>query len=100
MKYLTKEWYYIWRRGGIAKWVRLDPLAEQFSESRYKEVFDEELRQYISSFEPLTVEAIKEKHNRDFETMKTNFPEADWQKYYDAILAWEIKTWHDDNMRR
>lgn len=96
MKYLTKEWYYIWRRGGIAKWVRLDPLADQFSESHYKEVFDEELRQYISSFEPLTVEAIKEKHDRDFETMKTNFPEADWQKYYDAILAWEIKTWHDD----
>lgn len=96
MKYLTKEWYYIWRRGGIAKWVRLDPLAEQFSESHYKEVFDEELKQYISSFEPLTVEAIIEKHNRDFETMKTNFPEADWQKYYDAILAWEIKTWHDD----
>ena len=30
MKYLTKDWYYAWRRAEISKWLRPDPLAEQF----------------------------------------------------------------------
>ena len=30
MKYLTKDWYYAWRRAEISKWLRPDPLTEQF----------------------------------------------------------------------
>ena len=59
MKYLTKDWYYAWRREGISKWLRPDPLAEQFNEAHYKEVFDEELRRNIASFEPLDFSLIK-----------------------------------------
>ena len=50
MEYLTKEWYIAWRRAGVSRGLRPDPLAEQFNESHYKEVYDEELRRYMVAF--------------------------------------------------
>lgn len=65
MKYLTKEWYIAWRRAGISRGLRPDPLAEQFSEAHYKKVYDEELRRYIASFEPLDISTIKKYMKRN-----------------------------------
>ncbi len=96
MKYLTKEWYIAWRRAGISRGLRPDPLAEQFSEAHYKKVYDEELRRYIASFEPLDISTIKKIHEEEFKQAKKVLPPAEWQKYYDAMLAWQIKTWHDE----
>ena len=96
MKYLTKEWYMAWRRAGISRGLRLDSLAEQFSETHYKEMYDEELRRYIASFEPMDIATIKKIHEKEFQDAKKYLPEKEWQKYYDAMLAWHIKTWHDE----
>lgn len=96
MKYLTKEWYIAWRRAGISRGLRPDPLAEQFSEAHYKKVYDEELRRYIASFEPLDISTIKKIHEEEFKQAKKVLPPAEWQKYYDAMLAWQIKTWHNE----
>lgn len=96
MKYLTKEWYIAWRRAGISRGLRPDPLAEQFREAHYKKVYDEELRRYIASFEPLDISTIKKIHEEEFKQAKKVLPPAEWQKYYDAMLVWQIKTWHDE----
>lgn len=96
MKYLTKEWYIAWRRAGISRGLRPDPLAEQFREAHHKKVYDEELRRYIASFEPLDISTIKKIHEEEFKQAKKVLPPAEWQKYYDAMLAWQIKTWHDE----
>lgn len=96
MRYLTKEWYYDWRRAGISKGLRLDPLAAQFSEVHYKEMFDEELRQYIASFEPLDISTIKKIHEKEFQEAKKYLPKEEWKKYYDIFLKMQIETWHDE----
>lgn len=96
MRYLTKEWYYDWRRAGISKGLRLDPLAAQFSEVHYKEMFDEELRQYIASFEPLDISTIKKIHEKEFQEAKKYLPKEEWKKYYDILLKMQIETWHDE----
>lgn len=96
MKYLTKDWYYAWRRAGISKWLRPDPLAEKFSEAHYKEKYDEELRRHIASFEPLEISTIEKIHEKEFQVAKKYLPKEDWQKYYDILLKLQIQTWHDE----
>ena len=86
MKYLTKDWYNMFRRSAIANWITADSKAESFDEAHFQEMFQEKLRQHLKSYEPLDPAIDLAINQKEYENLKAmpgceELAERFWQLY-------------------